>query len=338
MKLLELAKAMLSKQIVMGIITLMCVQSCTNEEAVIQNGNDVTEKSAIEETFDLQSQVKTISEFKVVNGCLKFRTMEDYVSTYHLLSKKSQKELLAWSEGNGYTSLLETYVTGDSIFMSTFVATRDYEPGEHPIDKSDRVLSLALSTLYNEEGILVVSDTIFKVRGQNVYMIENEDFEKAKRVQNVSDINSLDDIPHFRHTISKNDLNQPITTRAGNDNHNRDRSFVINVSSSRREFVEFHRDVVTVNPAVHVLETYMKGQAQKKSLGIWWPNFDDEIYYGQVHITAGLTPLPPFGYGNNTVKIYGCPYSLQQSYNSVTWQFTKNSAHPSEIYTNDYYY
>jgi hypothetical protein len=220
--------------------------------------------------------------------------------------------------------------------MSTFIPSRDYEPGESPIDKSERMANLQLSTLFNNEGMVIINDTILKVRGIYVYVIGYEDFEKVNEVENAMDITFLDYIPHYKHTIAAQSRQR----------NNYSRTPVINVSSSRREFTEFHYDYSLLFPVVNsdvpapcYFQAYMEGQAQTKSLGIWWPNFDDEIYEGAVMVNSvnGESMNFELIYGHNSVNIYGpIVYNLTSPFSysiSVTNRVQKNKNYPSVTQT-----
>ena len=325
------------------MLTIFVITSCTSnvmeltslesqeiESQLFQDQKDYVTSAK----FDLKMMQKEAPEFKVENGILKFPTMEDYLSTYKLLNKKNQKELLEWSKSNGYSSLLSSYQYEDSVFMSTFIPTRDYEPGEDAFDKSERLSSLALSTLYNEKGLLLINDTIFKLRGPNVYVILNNDFAKVNEIDKASNIESLKNITNYKHTLDSKDQ---ITTRAFNYT-NKKRSNLIQVSSKRREYVEFNQERHWVGPGGpwYWLETNMKGQAQTKSLGVWWPNFNDEIYKGSVKITAinGQNTNFPYYIGTNVVTIWG--YDEMDFLNVANlsivseYYFQKNQNYPEE--------
>ena len=336
------------KKIFISICALGAFFSCSMENEMRSVTDNVSQETT-EQSADLRKS-KNDPDFKVKDGYLKFKTKEDLLLAYELLSGKSQKELIAWSEENGYTSLLSAYAKEDSIFMSTFVPTRDYEPGEVLPYQAERMSSLALSTLYNKDGIIIVNDTIFQVRGMDVYIIEKEDFNKAKKVKEASDIKSVNNIPHYKHTIKYH--NEPaITTRAATvtnyDACDGKRSYVINVTSKRREFVEFHVDAVGIHPTLpaYNVETKMIGQAQTKSALIWWPNFDDEIYVGNITINSvnGVNPYLTPGAGSNAVTIYGPPllgFSGLSTYTNkivITFKIKKNANFPDEIYVNTYY-
>jgi hypothetical protein len=95
----------------------------------------------------------------------------------------------------------------------------------------------------------------------------------------------------------------------------------------------------------------MSGQAQTKSLGMWWPNFDDEIESGTITnaIFSGETSafintsvnyhyataydivnieVPPFEY----LLTSGLFYRFV-----VNYEFVKNLSYGTESYSNVYY-
>jgi hypothetical protein len=281
------------------------------------------------------------SAFEIVDGYLKFQNERDYIAAYNSLLDKNKKELLIWSEANGYSSLLSYYKDKDAIALATFVPDHDYEPGEEFIDTSERVSDPVFATLLNSNGIVLVGDTIFKLHGKYVYKILNGDSEKAKEIDNAINSTSLDYIPHFQHTIKL----QPMLKNAS-------RSGVIMVTSTRREFVEFkyEKDHIGVMAFFRV---YMVGQAQTKSLGIWWPNFDDEIVSGSVtnvirarvstnnNTSSSYVYVNTFfekGYDQSEISVAPFPYGAGVGHEfSVKFEFVKHAKKGTEVVNNKYY-
>ena len=313
--------------------------SCTqgkdsNTEALVSAENETQE-------IQTRSGKVYLPNYEVVNGRMNFKCESDLIAMYEYLFNKEAKELLAWSELNGYTSMLRWYYYVDSIAYSTFIPDHDYAPGEDFIDKSDRILDPQLATLYNSDGTLLVGDTIYKVKGKYIYKIWEGDSGKANEIDNARDHDLLINIPHFQHTMRLKPEGRP-----------EDRSYIIDVSSTRREFVEFHTAYTSVSfPNGIKFRVWMKGQAQTKSLGIWWPNFDDEIVYGTTEscveagvLSGGVVCCYSFmgccsTYLTNKVNIEvdppwignNCPYRF-----TATYKFKKNANHPEETYTRVY--
>jgi hypothetical protein len=301
-------------------------ESCNKEDDVAsfipeESGNILT-----------RSQVD-IPDFEVENGCLKFQNESDYVAMYSSLLSQNKAELLTWSASNGYTSLLARYTNEDSIAYATFVPDHDYEPGEEFIDTSERVLDPQLATLFNSDGLVLVGDTVFKIRGIYVYKIPDGDSAKANEIDNATDDEALDYIPHFRHT-----------TKLQSRLRNYERSPVISVTSSRREFVNFEQHKSEVTSNVFKFRSWMSGRAQCKTLGIWMPDFEDEIVSGVIQSTAacyidGSYVTVESASGVDKVTIEAPPYTNNNMKFrfTVVHTFTKNAIKGQETYTNVYY-
>jgi hypothetical protein len=323
-----------------AFITLFSLLFSCGQEMFEQNAEK--EISIVNETLGVQTYSQgNVPNFEIVNGHLKFESESDYIAVYNSLSDKNKRELIAWSETNSYTSLLSWYRNVDSIAYSTFVPDHDYEPGEDFIDKSERISDPQLATLFNNDGIVLVGDTIFKLRGKYIYKILNGDSANAEEIDNATDIASLEYIPHFQHTIK-------LQSRLRNEN----RSNVISVTSKRREFVEFHHEISEIALGVIRFRAWMSGQAQTKTL-FWWPNFDDEIVsgtitndvFGIVRPTTGnsVNYIPicynsRSGYDVVNIEVTPFDYTILSAYRfTVTFKFVKNTKKGEEVYTRDYF-
>lgn len=318
-----------------------------NKEEVVQNVEISSPQTRTLPTI-LQDPAQIL--FEVVDGYLKFQTVDDYLSTYTSLDGKSKHELLAWSEENGYFSMLKQYREEDSIACAAFVPDHDFEPGDKLVDDSERVLDIQLATLFNNEGMVFIGDTIYKLHGKYVYRVLETDYATLEEIDNATDVESLDYIPHHQHTMRLDIPPMPPLALDGPMRVNyTSRSTIINVSSKRREFVDFTGQITAVTPLQNRFKAYMTGQAQTKSLGIWWPNFDDEIVSGSVRndvYTRGaynngealLTLVAwTLSSGTNVETIEVAPYYCYGNFRFiVTYTFVKHASRGQESYTKTY--
>ena len=306
------------------------VTSCTNEDVPFETA---------EQDLSLRSQLelKKAPNFKIENGIIKFQSKDDYLATYEFLEGKSQEELLAWSSKMGYASLLSAYEKEDELFLKTFVPEkRDYGLDEEIIDKSERLRNPYLSTLYNEKGLLIVDKWIFKVRGENVYTIENEDFAKVREIENASDSKSLDNIQHYKHTTKLQSVaSQSDAVTLRNTYYNGDRTYVIDISSTERQYTNFEVNQQFMYPSPNPLfyiQPYMIGRKQTKVL-VWLPATEHEIYSGSVYL-HGYSTL----YGYNSKRIDGQKVSnlIAPATMVVTFVTKKHPNHIEYTYINTY--
>jgi len=321
------------------IALLFCLVSCKQEifdQQVIADSDYEGVQTRSQRVDGYQMPLTAPPDFKVVNGHLAFKNDKDYAAMFHYFIGKTEEDLIKWSRTEGYTSMLDDYVQQDSVFMSTFIATRDYEPGESPIDKHGRITDPAFTSLFNADGVLLVGDTIYKLRGDFIYLIPLGDSQKIDEVSSARDASSLSYIPHFQHTF------YPEPTR------NHSRSLVFNVSSTLRVFANFHSDYKRINYNTALTHrSYMSGRKQNKVV-FWMPDVSNPISQGRINsVCEGFngSTWTVVGWFNgwdiyNTVDIYGATITQ----NVGTYRFTEtfilknHSSQAEETYTNVYFY
>lgn len=308
-----------------GVVTLLFI-SC----------NDDLQSDLSPESAGLQIQtVVENKDFEVIDGYLKFKDSKSFQTVYESFADKSDTELQAWSTNNGYISLNDVYKKEEA---SIIVPERDLEPGEIISDISEKVKDWKYASLLNDKGMLLIQDTIYKVKGQYVYVISDGDFNKLNNLEQGADFTSLSSISRFEHT-----------TNLTQTNRNYDRSPVYKVSRKRREHVEFNAWVSKIQGQGAQVIAEMTGQAQTKSL--WWGiNFEDEMVWGQVRFNSGSFN-GKFGeatisqsWGKKTIgekKAYGaCGLGEAEFVNNVklnvTFMFVKHANRGEESYTNNY--
>ncbi len=318
------------------VFLFSCTQEAFDQHVIADNDFEGVQSRSQRVDNGYQKPPTAPPAFKVINGHLAFENDKDYAAMFHYLIGKDEDELVKWSKTNGFTSLFNEYAIQDSIFMSTFVATRDYEPGESPIDKSGRITDPAFTSLFNADGVLLVGDTIYKLRGDFIYLIPFGDSQKIDEVSSARDASSLSYIPHFQHTF------YPESTR------NHSRSLVYNVSSTLRVFANFHSEYKQINYNTALTHRgYMSGRKQNKVV-VWMPDVSSPIYQGKINSMCE-------GFNGSTWNLVDWfngwyLYDLVDMYGAVivrgigTYRFTEtfilknHSAQAEETYTNIYFY
>ena len=322
------------KKAFLGVALSIALFSCTNENDILT--------SSLEESNLLQTRSNIQTDFSVVNGCVHFANMEAYQKILFSLKELSEDELLEWSRNNGYTSLFSTYKQKKDEL--NLLAATDSDNLELEEEINQELASISEATLHNENGIMFINDTIYKVVKDYMYVYKSQD---------VYSLIELNDNPEkFPHTKYKHTyiLSPEIQTRGVSDG---DRSYVINVTEKRREFVKFGVSL-SVEKSVCFLNVKMTGQAQKKGpLGRWKLAFKDEIRWGQcicneVYINDKRSSIAMVGQkemNKETIALPPMPLgTVSTSMPSVvdhvkavcTFKFCKNEVKGDEIYSYSY--
>lgn len=274
-----------------------------------------------------QTRAFFAQDFVLENGCLNFKDKVSYMNVLTTLNGKSKTELITWSTNNGFNSLLasyECYNSGEDDEKSTSV----YEMADE-----------AAATLFNENGLLVINDTIYKVINEYVYIIPGKDFDF---LQDIDKINNSPASMKYQHTQY---LQPVVLTRSSVSGG--ERSFMIQVSKKRREYAEF--DVSKSYSKITGMafaNIKLKGRAQKKKM--WWKlPFDDELVWGQVNCDGilindrvakpgAVSPLVR----NQKETSVSIPLTADNVINSlkvhVIFTFCKNQVKGDETYVHEY--
>lgn len=144
----------------LGIVTVglsLCLWSCKEQDGLVKPN---------EATASVAPRIKEKIDFSVVEGRLKFETMEDFNSA--IGKSISEQEMKNWESVVGFKSLNETF----KEFLNTDskgVITEEYDDVVIIVidDKGkkgfDRALSMpALATLVNQNGLVQVADKVLK--------------------------------------------------------------------------------------------------------------------------------------------------------------------------------
>lgn len=316
---------MIKKTFIFSLVSIFILTSCSKDVDNLNIDAGKDNKLVAANTIG--------QDFNVVDGCLHFDNMEVYNNLSESLNGKNEEELLAWSKTNGYTSLLDSYKKMNASLINENI---EYNEDEELLEMSNRIDA----TLFNDEGILYVGDTIYKVIDDYVYIINDANPDKIAEIVNSSDRSQY---PRFKHTEY---LFSSSATKA--EVSKGERSLIIDVSSKRREFVRFYVSTSTNVNGILFVNIRMVGQAQKK--GLWWGRpFDDEMNWGQIVCDGILLNDQPFGsrivgtktFGETEAWINPIPLTASNVVRNlrvhVTFNFCKAPVAGDESYPYEYF-
>jgi len=190
---------------------------------------------------------------------------------YEKLSSASKLELEIWNKNLPFKSL-ELKYNEDNIQMYVADNNLTNEMGEQLNTKR---LNPTLASLFNENGVLVINDTILKIKDEFLYTITNGDFSLLEKIDN--NINFKNEyISKGLHTIKlepTKDLNSDGQQKAISD-----RTYVFYTSSKTRESVNF--DATLSNGYIRF---EMNGRYQKKGLLGWISSTSSPMVYGKIN-------------------------------------------------------
>lgn len=253
--------------------------------------------------------------YEVKDGYIKFKSINDYKVLYELLSNSSVEELNIWNSTIGFKTL-EVKYREDGIERYIMNA---------PInDESDIVLNTsrlhtALASMFNDDGILLIGDTILKVKDDYIFEIQNGDFELVDSIN--KDINfSSDIVIKQNHTL----LLAPTVFNNQNEKQNviSDRTLMFYTSENTREAVRFDAFL-----SGGFINFEMNGRYQKKSWLGWILSESSPMVYGRVNAAGSCGGAPistsyPFEYDKSVIGIgffvglYDpLPFDLNVTYN-----------------------
>ena len=242
------------KKLILNSVLACLFFSCSEDADVVTN--------ELNESAALATKSVVENTYMVIDGCLHVNSMVAYEELSNSLMGMSEKELISWSLKQGFESLLAMYKQ-----KSLSLDTESLE-----IDNYKIVGAWELA-LHNAAGNMVVGDSIYKIVDDSMYVYKTED------VASMEDLNV--NIESYAHSKYKRveDID-PISITKGVASG--DRSYVINVTSKRREYVDFSIKGVVDKNNMFIVDIKMTGKAQKKGpLGRWQLAFDDEVQWGQ---------------------------------------------------------
>lgn len=308
------------KIIITSFIVLFFI-SCEKENVTIENKSEVIENM-----------------FSIKDGYVYFENVLLYDKVVKSMSLMDNAELESFRKNIKIQSLYDSFKENENS-----------EIENHPVE--DEILTMLL----NNDGLLVVGDTILKILNDNAYLICDGDFQKAEMISKgvISDKgviikshsqtfkvkNTFNGMQKLRGTETQTFpvYNNPALTMPGDE------------SVAREERVKLKAFCV-ISPFWPFGLTYigaeMEGEARHQNgwFGSWGSWFNDEIQYGTITINSGKYGIPPNYTQNVTTggasftsplkefKIgleYGATNNLYVQNLNVTYTFKKNpwSAH-----------
>ena len=313
----------MNRNFIYGMLGIFSLFSCTESEDIIH----------VDELSTLQTRSVLDSPISVIDSCLHIKDMDSYEALTNTLNNKTEDELIDWSKDKHYTSLLESYTNLKELSIID----------ENKIDtiEQNRLSSEVEATLFNQNGLLVVADTIYKVIDEYVYKV------------NIADVDLLDDIIsnpdeyqsiRYKHTEKLVCVSETYSSVSDGE-----RSLMIDVSSKRREYVKFFVSTSTKANGVKYVKLKMQGQAQKKGpLRRWKLPFDDELVWGQIHCDGILVndnmshpgAMSERKTNIQTITVPDIPLTAANLINQlkvhVNWRFCKNAVKGDEVYSYEY--
>lgn len=236
------------------------------------------EKAELESNAYLQNtltiETKANEDVHVINGILNFPNYESYSKTFSALHKLSADELLNWNKQLSFSSMYS-----NEMKKRNYIEVNDEEKIEN-----DGELDEIRKSLYSDKGLLIIGDTIYKVKGEYIYKVPTS---------SESILSEIDETPEkfkdirFRHTIQM--------TASISETHNTPRIVyedaviqgggeartpLFKVNSKRREHIKFIAEIQVDNKWCY-LKFGLRGRAQKKKIGIWGNTFNDEMVFGE---------------------------------------------------------
>ena len=158
----------------LGIATVglsLCLWSCKEQDGLLKP-EDVTS------TAKVAPKIKENIDFSVVDGRLKFATMEDFKGA--LGKTITRQEVLMWEKNVGFTSLNEIYkefvstdIEGEKgmerVINKKYIAAVDISIDKFGRKNYEKSLSLpGLATLTNQYGMVQIADKVFKFSSKDV--------------------------------------------------------------------------------------------------------------------------------------------------------------------------
>lgn len=235
-------------------------------------------------------QLETGNDIQVIDGILRFPNYDSYYKVFTSLYKMSSEELLDWDKQISYSSMFLSEMS-----KKNYIEMKEGEEYEEEIENEGE-LDDVRKALYSDKGLLVIGDTIYKVKGEYIYKIPTSSEEMLSVIDKAPE--KFEKI-RFRHTIPmiasvletsntpRMDYEDAVIQGGGEA-----RTPLFKVSSKRREHIKFIAEIQK-DDRWCFLKFGLRGRAQKKKIGIWGNTFNDEMLFGE-------------GYGivtvNNTIQ------------------------------------
>lgn len=208
--------------------------------------------------------------FIVKDGYLRFNNSACFLNTVSSLSNLQYDDIVKWKSKYAFVSLQEMYDNRSALLRETNDST---------LFDQNELSSIILTNLFNERGILLIGDTIIKIKEEHSYVIVDGDFNTLQSIEMGADLSELKNVNIEKHTIKLCSSDDDVQLRSTQ------RTAVYNVSSKRREYVSFTTEVNDVSGMLF-LYADMRGHAQTKL--VWWGfNFADEFVSAKLSVNSG---------------------------------------------------
>jgi len=271
------------------------------------------------ETEEVQTTIVSQPEFQTQNGYFNFKSINEYRKVYEKISSLNSVELENWRSKLPFKTLEAKY---EKEGINMYILDNTTDDFNYKLN-TKRVNSI-LASLYNENGVMVINDTIYKIKDEYQYTIANGDFTLLEKIDNncESDCKS---IQKQKHTISLEPTKN--TNPEGLQKVISDRTLVFYTSATTREFVTFEGYV-----SGGFIRFEMTGQYQDKFI-VWLPNVKDELVYGKIDSRGTwnnqiVNTNNPYFYNEDSKFVYfyiGSPAMITFDLD-VTYSYKKTNA------------
>lgn len=230
------------------------------------------------QSCDKKSEVVEIDlGYSIEEGFFRFRSINDYVKLYQKLSFMTEENLKNWNLSLGFRTLETMY---NENYIESYNKVFDENGEEDYVFNTER-LNPVLASIFNENGIMVVADTIWKIKDEHLFLVLNGDFSVIKKIDQGEKLDN--NVVKRKHTISI----EP-QFESGHDEMNKvntsDRTLVFYTSSTTREFVRFE-----AYESAGVLFFELNGRMQtRKFLTGWISSSYSPLVYGRINVVGNI--------------------------------------------------
>jgi len=214
---------------------------------------------------------KAENGYTIENGYIKFQSIGEYKTLYEKLSNLNNEALTDWNNNLSFKTL-EVKYEEDKIekYFSNGVPE-----GEMSYQLNTKRLNSHLASMFNEKGVLVINDTILKIKDEFLFTITNGDFSLLEKIDNDTNYESKYVIKQM-HTIK---LAATMNTSSdGMQKAISNRTPVFYTSSKTREAVTFEAYL-----SGGYIKFEMEGRYQKKSWLGWILSESSPLVYGRIN-------------------------------------------------------
>jgi len=272
------------------------LSSCQNNtEEILQS----TTSSELKNSFSSDSFDDKLTQ---KGSYLEFKDEKSFLDIFNgiLSSTYSIQELPSL---NNFISLENKYnlIDESSNLMSQTKTKSNNETTEEFGDveiTENRVGSLLLSELLDEDGVIKIGESIYKFDGNYAYIINDGNENTLKKLLEGEKYSNLENVSYKQVILPLTNQERLITKSSSGGEYERSPIFITTNNSKRREHVSFNPYLLVIDNAQTEIVIEMEGRAQKKQLfGIWGTTFSDEMVWGEIYLNSGswFYNQPPAG-------------------------------------------